>query len=51
VGWKVSLDVGVLSNCPSGWGWWSYTWIGLHLIRELLRTSSLEEGAVVVVGE
>jgi hypothetical protein len=34
-----------------GRGWWWYTWTSSQLIRELLGTSGLKEGAVVVVGE
>jgi hypothetical protein len=33
------------------WVWWWYTWTAWHLIREVLRTSGLEEGAARAVGE
>jgi hypothetical protein len=34
-----------------GRGWWWYTRTGSHLIRKLLGTSGLKEGAVGAVGE
>jgi negative regulator of sigma E activity len=31
-------------------GWWWYIWTSWHLIREVLRMSSLKEGTEGVVG-